>query len=55
MSRKQKSSVWLKYFILISLLILYLFPFVLVLINSFKAKRDVIKNPLSLIGAEGFL
>lgn len=54
MSRKQKSSVWLKYFILISLLILYLFPFVLVLINSFKAKRDVIKNPLSLIGAEGF-
>lgn len=37
------------------LLILYLFPFALVLINSFKAKRDVIKDPLSLIGESGFL
>lgn len=36
------------------LLVIYLFPFLLVLINSFKAKRDVIKNPLAIIGTEGF-
>lgn len=51
---KQKNNRF-AFWLLIFLLIIYLLPFALVLINSFKAKRDVIKNPLSLIGEGGFL
>lgn len=54
MKTKQKKTSRVRFVILCVLLVLYMFPFLLVLINSFKAKRDVIKNPLSLIGAEGF-
>lgn len=43
-----------QYILLSILLVVYIFPFFLVLINSFKSKRDVIKNPLSIIGTEGF-
>ena len=43
-----------QYILLSVLLVIYIFPFFLVLINSFKSKRDVIKNPLSIIGTEGF-
>lgn len=40
--------------ILIISLIIYIFPFVMVIINSFKEKRDIIKEPLALIGSRGF-
>ena len=43
-----------KYILLIVLLILFIFPFVLVVINVFKTKADITINPLSLIGAHGF-
>lgn len=43
-----------QYILLSILLVVYIFPFFLVLINSFKSERDVIKNPLSIIGTEGF-
>lgn len=33
---------------IIVLFLLYMVPFILVLLNSFKQKRDIIKNPFSL-------
>lgn len=32
------------------LLVVYIFPFLIVLINTFKSKSDIIKQPLSLMG-----
>lgn len=32
----------------------YMVPFILVLINSFKQKRDIIKNPFSLLTEKGY-
>lgn len=32
----------------------YMIPFVLIILNSFKVKRDIIKNPFSLIAEKGF-
>lgn len=52
-SYKIKSKVW-EYVLLFCLLFLYIFPFILVLINSFKDKSDVIRNPMAIIGAHGF-
>ncbi len=37
------------------LFLLYMVPFVLVILNSFKYKRDIIKNPFSLIPEKGFI
>ena len=39
--------------VLVICFIIYMFPFVMVVINSFKTKRDIIKEPLSLIGTNG--
>lgn len=41
-------------FVLIVLLIMFLAPFFLVLINVFKTKADITSNPLALIGKHGF-
>ncbi|MBR0374195.1 MAG: carbohydrate ABC transporter permease [Mogibacterium sp.] len=40
--------------ILIILFILFIMPFILVIINVFKDKADIVSNPLALIGAHGF-
>ena len=40
--------------VLILLFILFIMPFILVLINVFKDKADIVSNPLALIGAHGF-
>ena len=40
--------------ILILLFILFIMPFILVIINVFKTKADIVSNPLALIGAHGF-
>jgi raffinose/stachyose/melibiose transport system permease protein len=40
--------------ILILLFIFFISPFVLVLINVFKDKADIVTDPLALIGAHGF-
>ncbi len=50
-----KLSWAVKYGLLSLLLIVYIFPFFMVLINAFKEKVDVIKNPLALIGERGFI
>ena len=40
--------------ILILLFILFIMPFILVIINIFKTKADIVSDPLALIGAHGF-
>ena len=42
------------YLILLIFLILYLAPFVLILLNSFKTKKGIIQDPLQLIDPAGF-
>ena len=51
--RKRRGNP-IAYVVLTALLLVYIFPFFMVLINAFKVKVDVIKNPLSLIGGKGF-
>lgn len=40
--------------ILILLFILFIMPFILVIINVFKTKADIVSDPLALIGSHGF-
>lgn len=39
---------------IVVLFLLYMVPFILVLLNSFKQKRDIIKNPFSFITEKGY-
>ena len=52
-SRKKKLSVGqlFSHIIIICLLIMVLFPFYILIINSFKAPADILKNPLLFPGA----
>lgn len=50
---KKKFGAAVKMIVLVLSLIVYMFPFVMVLINSFKTKRDIIKEPMALIGSHG--
>ncbi len=50
---KKKISFMFKMIVLFISVAIYLFPFVMVIINSFKTKRDIIKEPLSFIGSQG--
>lgn len=50
---RKKTGLAVKIIVLICALIVYMFPFVMVLINSFKTKRDIIKEPMALIGNHG--
>lgn len=38
----------------VAVFLLYMVPFVLVLLNSFKKKRDIIKNPFSVLTEKGY-
>ena len=40
--------------VLLVLFVCFIFPFIMVVINVFKTKADIVKNPLALIGAHGF-
>lgn len=40
--------------VIILMFVLYMVPFVLILLNSFKQKRDIIKNPFSLLTEKGY-
>ncbi len=40
--------------VLVALFLLFIFPFILVLINVFKTKADINSNPLALVGEHGF-
>lgn len=49
----KKAGLAIKIIVLICALVVYMFPFVIVIINSFKIKRDIIKEPMALIGSHG--
>ena len=40
--------------VLILLFLFFIMPFILVLINVFKDKADIVTSPLALVGAHGF-
>ncbi|HOO29108.1 MAG TPA: carbohydrate ABC transporter permease, partial [Lachnospiraceae bacterium] len=42
-----------KMIVLLIFFVIYMFPFIMVVINSFKSKRDIIKEPIALIGSQG--
>lgn len=49
----KKIGTIVKMVVLVLFFIIYMFPFAMVLINSFKAKRDIVMEPLSLVGTKG--
>ena len=40
--------------VMVAIFLFYMIPFILILLNSFKAKRDIIKNPFSLLAEKGY-
>ena len=50
----KKRSHFIMMIILILLFLFFIMPFILVLINVFKDKADIVTNPLALIGKHGF-
>jgi ABC-type sugar transport system, permease component len=48
MKNKKLIGNIIKYIVISGLLLIYIVPFVFVLINSFKARKDVISNPLAI-------
>ena len=53
-ARQKKISHAIMWIVLLVLFICFIFPFIMVVINVFKTKGDIVKNPLALIGAHGF-
>lgn len=50
---KRKKRINIRFITLGILLVIYIFPFFLVLINALKEKTDIIRNPLALVGEQG--
>ena len=53
-ARKKTVSHVIMMIILIAVFILFIFPFLLVVVNVFKTNADITSNPLGLIGEHGF-
>ena len=53
-ARQKKISHVIMWIVLLVLFVCFIFPFIMVVINVFKTKADIVKNPLALIGAHGF-
>lgn len=53
-AQKKKVLQAVKIVVLIALFLVFIFPFVLVVINVFKTKGDITSAPLALIGEHGF-
>ena len=54
-ARNKKIAHVIMWIVLLLLFICFIFPFILVVINVFKSKVDIVANPLSLIGTrKGF-
>lgn len=51
--RKKKITDMIQFIGVSAMFVLYMIPFILVLINSFKKKRDIITDPFSIIGEKG--
>ena len=52
--RKKKVAGIVGFLVIAALFVLYMIPFIVVIINSFKYKRDIITNPLSIIAQKGY-
>lgn len=50
---KRKKRINIRFITLGILLVIYIFPFFLVLINALKEKTDIIRDPLALVGKQG--
>lgn len=53
-ARQKKISHAIMWIVLLILFFCFIFPFIMVVINVFKSKADIVANPLALIGAHGF-
>ena len=53
-ARQKKISHAIMWAVLLILFVCFIFPFIMVVINVFKTKADIVKNPLALIVAHGF-
>ncbi len=53
-ARTKKILGVVKMIVLIAVLFIFVFPFLLVIVNVFKTKADITSNPLALIGSHGF-
>jgi len=51
---QSKVAQVVKMVVLVILLLAFLFPFFMVLVNVFKTKGDITSNPLALVGSHGF-
>ena len=51
---KRKVVDMMGFIVVAMLFVLYMMPFALVLLNSFKQKRDIIKDPFSIIASKGY-
>ena len=55
-ARKKKIAHAVMWIVLLALFLCFIFPFLMVIINVFKDKVDIIRDPLSIIGAtKGFI
>ncbi len=53
-ARQKRIAHAIMWTILLVMFISFIFPFILVIINVFKSKGDITRDPLALIGAHGF-
>ena len=53
-ARQKKISHAIMWIVLLVLFFCFIFPFLMVIINVFKTKSDIVKDPLALVGAHGF-
>ena len=53
-ARQKKISHAIMWVVLLLLFFCFIFPFIMVVINVFKTKADIVANPLALIGKHGF-
>ncbi len=51
--KRQKTFNLIKSIVLFLFFILYMMPFILIVVNSFKTKTGILKNPLSIIDPKG--
>ena len=54
-AQKKKISHAIIMVVLILLFLMFIFPFLLVIINAFKTKGDIMSDPMALVGSHGFI
>ena len=51
--RRRRATTWMTYSFLLALAVVYIFPFVIAIVTSFKTEPDATANPLGLSAAAG--